>query len=1349
MKHHLSSLLFSVLIAALVPLGLHAQRPAVSNDNEDGVYKLTSDRPTRDFVPGQVLVKFNDLNPARVTRAKGRFRSAGNDHVDAILQRFGVTEMSKLFPQAEHKAASQLRRAKAPNGSTVQEQNLDQIYMVEAQLSYDSTLQLVEALSNLPQVEYAEPNYKVYIMGEPADTVPGGQPLVTTATQNPLYSQQWYLRAEGANYLWGKPVVNTKRPIIGIIDTGVDITHPDLAENVWVNSKEADGEPGYDDDADGFVDDEHGWDFVNNTGKMRDNNSHGTHVAGIAAAADNGVGIIGANPKAIILPVTVMQSDGTGDIATCAKGIDYAVAHGATVLNMSWGGYFDSRTLRDALGKAYQTAVLVAAAGNERKAIYPECNPVWYGTFFPAGYSFVLGVHATTQSGNLASFSNYDCDGPNYSAESNFQNVEGFNYELSAPGVSILSSVPGGKYAYYSGTSMASPLVAGTISALRMVKQYDSQENLWGDLTHSATVAAAYDINKREPELDLLGLQIKPVGEPSDTSYAALDNEIDAGETVSIYPVMRTTFGDASNVKFKLTMGDYEDSTVVTFITPEANFGSHISAYGRNVSKNPVVLKVSPNCADGRHITLKLFATADGVGTIGTEFEFPFTIIASNVRKIGGMISKDTTLTADHVWRVTKNLAVPEGVTLTIEPGTTVDFAKGASLSCSGHLVAKGLIGKMINFTCSKGDIGIKNNAIYIDGWQGISARDTLEYCNFQYVYNIQNHHQFLKNCVISKSIYSIMNRPNAFQNCNIINNFCNSGFWGYISWEGSSDKPSFSNINIVNNYCGFENNFPDINDIGYSNFFNNSRFLLGCYSSDPRIIVVDSTVYLGTSIKSTATASLVDISNSDQLSNPTFAQFDLTNLRTTPIREAHGIVWKVCVDGYDAQDEFEQLPPLGVGKHKFEVYFNRPMNVNKAPVITMGVRDPYTQVGINENGSWSNDSTVYTAYLTITGKTKTDGLNRIYVRDAEDNEFFEIPFEKTRFNVQVNSAGSMATGFEAEAGRGKVDLKWNNEHNDFTDAMGFNLYRMGEPYMHYYPEYWDKNGNWHAADSALVADTVRINQQTLDVTTTTYTDYDVQPGKTYYYLYRVLSTDLVEYDASNVVAATVLTSTRGDANGDGKVDVADVVTAVNWATGQDPKPFIFEAADMNDDKDIDILDVIGIIQVINGIEVSPTDASVQAVASYSIDADGTVWVESPVALAGVQVQLSTQGRRDITVCESLKGFEQTSNWFSDNDYLFLAYNLAGKTLPAGRHAILKIGDSQLTGMTLADAKGRRVEVVDANTNGVTDVTTTQPVKVKMRGIYNVMGQKLADDAGALTNLPTGIYIVNGQKVVK
>ena len=110
----------------------------------------------------------------------------------------------------------------------------------------------------------------------------------------------------------------------------------------------------------------------------------------------------------------------------------------------------------------------------------------------------------------------------------------------------------------------------------------------------------------------------------------------------------------------------------------------------------------------------------------------------------------------------------------------------------------------------------------------------------------------------------------------------------------------------------------------------------------------------------------------------------------------------RFCVNGKDAQDEYEELAPLGVGKHKFEVYFNRPMNKAVAPQISFGVRDPWTQNVVNEDGEWNEEGTIYTAYKTITGKTKSDGVNRIYVRGAEDDEFFEIPYEKTRFNVMV-----------------------------------------------------------------------------------------------------------------------------------------------------------------------------------------------------------------------------------------------------------------------------------------------------------------------------------------------------------
>ena len=458
------------------------------------------------------------------------------------------------------------------------------------------------------------------------------------------------------------------------------------------------------------------------------------------------------------------------------------------------------------------------------------------------------------------------------------------------------------------------------------------------------------------------------------------------------------------------------------------------------------------------------------------------------------------------------------------------------------------------------------------------------------------------------------------------------------------------------------------------------------------------------------------------------FGTVDLSNMPSCPYAEAHGIVWKVVVNGYDAQDEFEQLPPLGVGKHKFEVYFNRPMNKEKAPQISFGVRDPWTQNAVAEDGSWNEEGTIYTAYCTITGKTKSDGLNRIYVYGAEDNEFFEIPYEKTRFNINIQAAGSMATGFAAEAGLGKVELTWNNENNDIEDAMGYNLYRY----------------TLKGEGEEMVADTIRVNESIIDIEDDTYTDYNVTPGETYYYFYRTLSTDLQEYDVSNVVAVTPLTSTKGDANGSGDVDVADVITTVNYAAGQQPKPFIFEAADMNEDLSIDILDVIGIIKQIMNPN-SEAKASVAAVATYTIE-DGVVYVDSPVEIAGVQLQLASSSQNEIRVTEDMKGFEHTSAWLSDNDYLFLGYNMNGKTLTAGKHAILIIGDAQIADIRLSDRNGHNI-IAESTTVDKIDRMARDVMTVC--GIYDLQGRKISGNASDLQKLPKGVYIINGVKVVR
>lgn len=1281
----------------------------VSNDNEDGVYKVQKHQQ-KDYVQGEVLFKLKDGQQASVRRAGGVLQSAGISSIDAVLNEYGVKDMEQLLPNA--KVVGTPRRAKAFNGQTIVERDLTQLYKVTLnEEKIQNTMQLVEELTALPEVEFAEPNYKLYIMDAH---------IADSYSDNPMVSQQWYLDNYGVKELWSKPIINTKRPVIAIIDTGVDMTHPDIAPNLWTNQAEAEGESGYDNDGNGFKGDVHGWDFINNTPNVKDFNMHGTHVAGIAAAANNGIGIIGANPQALIMPISVMQSDGTGDVATIVKGINYAAQNGADVLNMSLGTYANSRALRQALEKAYQTAVIVAAAGNDGICVNSDHHPVpCYGAapMFPGAYSFVLGVQATTNTGKLAGFSNYDDDGSTFSSVTTLQDPDGFNYELKAPGTNMLSTIPGGKYKVLQGTSMASPLVAGAISALKMVKNYDTQEILWGDLLHADNIAQAYAVTARPAELDLMKIQLhsrKELGDESEDDYSG-DHEIDAGETVSIYPVIRTTFGAASNIKMKLEMGDLEDPSTVEILTPGwVDFGLHLDAYGKGVSLNPMQLKIANNVTDGRHIKMKFTAKCDETST---SFVGHFTIVVNNGIKIGGMIESDITLYPNQHYIVNSNLAIPPGVKLTIKPGVVLKFKDNVGISCNGTIDCVGTKDSMIVFRPADLSQGIILPLIFNDTFkyvkiQGLSGiwsgtnyyftRGNYEDCvfdsNSDRYWFAGGGHMLRCNITNHKGDMGIGNHQASYKHCNIIDN----------QFRDKSNVVSYnlhpadvSECNVFSNFCNSINN--ELN--------------LEYFEMSPSVYNgLDS--YMGSSTEYGIRKGIVDISN------PTYPHgYGLVNIdkvKKTPYAEAHGIVWKVVVNGKDAQDEYEDLAPLGVGKHKFEVYFNRPMNKTVAPQISFGVREPYTQNAVAEDGSWNEEGTIYTAYKTIDGKTKSDGVNRIYVFGAEDNEYFEIPYEKTRFNFMINAAGSMATGFAGEGKMGRVELTWNNENNDFEDAMGFNIYR-------------------YTVDDEGKADTICINKEIVDIETTEYTDYDVTPGQTYYYMYKVLSTDLKEYDVSNVVAVTPLTSELGDANGSGDVDVADVITTVNYAAGMEPKPFIFEAADMNKDLAIDILDVVGIIQKILNPAAAPVMAMAETTATYTIE-DGVLYVESPVALAGVQVQLNLDAQKDIKAAEDLDGFEHTSAWLTDNDYLFLAYNMNGKTLSAGKHALLYVGNADVTSLRLSDAQGRNV-IVEAG-EGITGISAMGSKVMNQKGMYDLQGRKVI-------TLKKGVYIINGEKVVK
>jgi hypothetical protein len=186
----------------------------------------------------------------------------------------------------------------------------------------------------------------------------------------------------------------------------------------------------------------------------------------------------------------------------------------------------------------------------------------------------------------------------------------------------------------------------------------------------------------------------------------------------------------------------------------------------------------------------------------------------------------------------------------------------------------------------------------------------------------------------------------------------------------------------------------------------------------------------------------------------------------------------------------------------------------------------------------------------------------------------------------------------------------------------------------------------------------------------------------------------------------------------------------------------------MNADQLIDILDVIGIIRgVLNPSLLVSSQVDAEAV--YSIE-DGMLYVDTPVALAGIQLQLNTaQANNDqLKAAADLEGFELSSSWLTDTDYQLMVYNLNGKTLSAGKQAVMYIGNAEITNLRLADAAGNLVRVVKADGN-TTGIDRMGKDVMFGEGIFNVKGQKVAGKATDLEKLPKGVYIINGEKVMK
>lgn len=363
------------------------------------------------YLSNEIIIKFH--NPI----ANSSFTpNLVSDKIKRIFESYNINALTPLFPQ------------------TSRNSKLSAIYSIKYKDNINPVI-LSSKISNNPEIEWAEPRF-IY----EADYTPNDSSL----------SQQWNLQKIKAtqSFDFSKGDTNV---VVGIVDTGIDWLHPDLSANVWRNYNEIPNN-NIDDDNNGYIDDFVGWDFGGLFGTpdndpKEDKPEHGTHVAGITSAVtDNGIGISSIGFKAKLMAIKSCRNDyrsstGKAYIIYGYEGIVYAVNNGADIINCSWGGTGYSKLGQEVINFAAENGTLVVAASGNSNSNEEH---------FPSSYKNAFSVGSTDEGDLKSSFSNY-----------------GYSLDVSAPGSSIYSTWQGGGYSYASGTSMASPLVAGLIALVK------------------------------------------------------------------------------------------------------------------------------------------------------------------------------------------------------------------------------------------------------------------------------------------------------------------------------------------------------------------------------------------------------------------------------------------------------------------------------------------------------------------------------------------------------------------------------------------------------------------------------------------------------------------------------------------------------------------------------------------------------------------------------------------------------------------------------------------------------------------------------------------------------------------
>ncbi len=997
----------------------------------------------------------------------------------------------------------------------------------------------VAYLSNVDAFEKVDYDY---VMGVTADV------SSVNVSGNPHYGKHKHHHVHKIPEGWQHIKDNGKQPggsndvVVAVIDTGVDYTHLDLCNNIWVNTAEIAGN-GKDDDGNGYIDDVYGWDCVGNDKDPMDDNGHGTHVAGIIAAENNDLGGVGIAYNCKIMVLKAGNSSGYFNNSDIAEAIQYAYMNGASVINMSFGGSNISVAVEEALENAYNSCVLVAAAGNDGACNNLSCQTCDIKKVsYPAALPYVIGVMSTNADGSAVSgFSNYD--------HNPYNSIE---YEVYAVGEGIPSTWPGNKYADLNGTSMAAPTVSGIAALLRSAypdretystKFIQSQivntgsQNPYNALLKTTddahSVANVYEALTQlpKPEVNLYDYSID-----DSTAVNAANNGngvIDAGETIRLYVSLHNRGGVAENVSVSIDTERSEGLTdpYFTFVNDTIAL-SDVGTYSvRESGDKYFEIVVSADCPNDYLVDFNIrYTYTNGMDeNDDTVYEDDGNQKAQfNVSRgyhLPSSITEDTVYTADRLYIVGEDVVIPAGVTVTFEEGCEIQFYDDREYYNSPVVTVYGTL----LFE------GTKENVIKI----APNERNKTFICKILSAGSESN---------IELKYVKSTNLSTTISNGYIINSYLesnsesNGGIYAYNGGTPGMGFCSLSAESITRNYINLHYGSL-VSDVIKSNFIildgwrstinvcseMSNNIICNCKTKNVRdierrisvgkngaysTVKVYNNIFSSLDLSSTPTikklsASSATVTYSNNLFSPNYQQHaseifeNYYDASGNPIVDVYGsladmtAIWPYVVSVEMFDKDGNAITTVGREEITVRVTFNRPMDVIKDTYLTFGTIEPYGDYRID--GEYISD-TVWEGTYTLKAQIE-NGQNFLKVNNAcaAEDPTKTVFGEYHLHEFTIDTTAAMAMNLQAVAKEEGVELTFAQD--DYDTLLGYNIYRSTE-----------KDGNY-----------VKLNPAILLPDENVFLDDNAEPGKTYLYTYTVVLSDFTESNPAGKVMATAM----------------------------------------------------------------------------------------------------------------------------------------------------------------------------------------------------------------------------------